>query len=264
MRALVLAELLKLQRQPSVLFWAFLSVPVAALALKIAFEIALLVRFRELPPGQIDLLTSAAQSLGIAGNPISQLLYAIGVSSVFFTEYRFSTWRNLLPRAGRIAPLVAKCAACLLCTLVGLVLTVVGDAGLNTALAVIAEGADRRSMPQSNGMLLLATAFTVAVLELMTLGLIVAALTIAFRSMIAAIVPVFLLGIGTWLLQAYFGSAISLLPLPSIAADAVRASLFDGANGHLAITGIATLLTWSLAAAGFGTVIFLRQALSTE
>lgn len=263
-RALISAELIKLYRQPGLLFWGFLSAPAAALALKIAFESVLFIRSGKLPPGQADLFTSAAQSLGIAGNPFSQLLYAIGISSVFFTEYRFSTWRNLVPRVGRIPPLVAKWAACLLCTVIGLVLAIVGDVSLNTVLAFFAGSAESQSPLPSNGIGVLITAFAIAVLELSALGSVVAALTIAFRSMLAAIVPVFLLAIGTSLLQAYLGAAVLNLPLPSLAADALRAWLFDGADGRFAALGIGTLFAWCVTSIGIGTAIFSRQALSSE
>lgn len=261
-RGLISAELIKLFRQPGVLLWGFFSAPAIALALKIAFEGVLLIRFGKLPPGQIDLFTSAAQSLGIAGNPISQLLYAVGVSSVFFTEYRFSTWRNLVPRVGRIPPLVAKWAVCLLCMVTGLLLAAVGDMGLNVILAHFADSTGDRLHATSIGVL--AAALAISTLELCALGLMVAMLTIAFRSMIAAILPVFLLAIGALLLQVYFGPAVLRLPLPSFAADALRAWLFDGVDGSFAVAGAGTLVAWCVVAVGIGAGIFSRQALSSE
>lgn len=264
MNALFTAELLKLQRQPGVLFWGFLSVPAAALAFKIALESFFFLRSGNVPQGHADTLLSAAQSLGIAGNPIAQLLYVIGVSSVFFIEYRFSTWRNLVPRAGRIPLLAAKFAVCLLCMVIGLVLTVVGDMILNTALSFFGDGTSSKPPIQASGILVLSAAFVVAFLELGSLAAIVATLTIIFRSMIAAVVPVFLVGITCSILQAYFGAAIANVPLPSIAADTARAWLLGGTDGQLGITAVGTLLAWFVVIAVIGSVAFWRQPLNTE
>ncbi|WP_158665144.1 hypothetical protein [Ensifer adhaerens] len=93
------------------------------------------------PRAQPDALLSAAQSLGIAGNPISQLLYAIGVSCVFYVEYRFSAWRNLVPRAGRIPLLAAKFGVCLLCMAAGLVLTL---AAAYSSMSTLSKRCDPR------------------------------------------------------------------------------------------------------------------------
>lgn len=264
MKALISAELLKLRRQPAVLFWCFLAAPVSVLGLRIAFESVMFMRFGELPQGSTDFAISAARALGIAGNPISQLLYAIGVSTVFFSEYRYSTWRNLVPRGGRFPPLIAKCAACLLCTIVALALTAAGDVCFNATLSFVAGDIQDQQATAPDGGRVLAASFAVALLELSALGLTVATITIAFRSMTAAIVPVFIVAVGAWVLHAYLGQAVLLLPLPSLAADAVRAWLFDGADGRFAVAGVTTLLAWCVAAAGIGGALFWRQPLASE
>ncbi len=262
--ALLSAELLKLRRRPGVLFWGFLSVPVAALAFKVAMEGFFFLRSGNVPQGPSDILLSAAQSLGIASNPIAQLLYVIGVSSVFHVEYRYATWRNLVPRAGRFPVLAAKFAVCLLWMVIGLVLTVVGDIILNTALGFLRDGSGGGAPVQASGIVVLGAALAIAVLELASLAALAATLTIIFRSMIAAVVPVFLVGIGCAILQAYFGAAIASVPMPSFAADAARAWLFAGAAGPYGIMGFATLLAWLLAAATAGSLIFWRQSLNAE
>lgn len=264
MSGLLSAELLKLRRQPGMLFWGFLSVPAAALGFKIALQSFFVLRSGNLPQAQVDTLLSAAQSLGIAGNPIAQLLYAIGVSSVFYVEYRFSAWRNLVPRTGRIPLLAAKFGVCLLCMVIGLVLTIIGDMILNTALGLIGDGAINRTPVQAGSILVLSAAFVIAFLELATLAAITATLTIIFRSMIAAVIPVFLAGITCSILQAYFGAAIASVPMPSFAATAARAWLFAGAEGPYGVTGFGTLLAWLLAAAAAGALAFWRQPLNAE
>ncbi|WP_139112624.1 MMPL family transporter [Hoeflea olei] len=255
--------MLKLKRQPGVLFWGFLAVPAAALAFRIALEGFFLLRYGDFPQARTDMLVSAAQSLGIAGNPVAQLLYAIGVSSVFHVEYRFSTWRNLVPRAGRLPPLAAKFAVCLLCMAIGLGLTVVGDMMLNAGLGLVGDGGSR-APAQAGGVLVLGAAFGIAFLELATLAAIVATLTLLFRSMIAAVIPVFLAGITCAMAQAYFGAAIAGIPMPAFAADAARAWLFAGAEGAYGVGGVGTLLAWLLAAMAAGCLVFSRQPLNTE
>jgi hypothetical protein len=264
MRGLLSAELLKLARQPGLLFWGFLSIPVAALCIKVVQEGFSILRSGSLPRGQTDLILSAAQSSGIAGSPLAQMLYAIGVSSIFYTEYRLSTWRNLVPRAGRFQLLCAKFAVCIVCMLAGLSLTLVGDVVLQIVLANLEGGGLVVGAAPEGRALVLGGAFAIAVLELATLAALVAAITVAFRSMIAAVVPVFLIGIGCSVMQAYFGASVASVPMPSFAADAARAWLFAGAEGPDGIMGFATLLAWFLAAAAAGSLMFQRQSLSAE
>ena len=102
----------------------------------------------------------------------------------------------------------SKFVVCLLCMAIGLALTIVGDMILNTALGFLGGGTSNRTPIQAGSVLVLSAAFVIAFLELATLAAVTATLTIVFRSMIAAVVPVFLVGITCSILKAYFGAAI--------------------------------------------------------
>ena len=264
MSTLLRFELLKLMRQPATLFWGFLSVPLLAILFRLVLEGMVFVRAGHGVSGNTDLLQSAANILTLSGNSIGHLLYAIGISSIFFAEYRFSTWRHLVPRRSRFQLWAAKCLACLVCLATGLLLAIVGDIVLNSGLALISgDGLSNLSFGIGSLPALLA-AFAVALLELAVLTAIVSTITILTRSMVAAVIPAFLLAIGTSMLQIYVGPTKDVLPLPSTGAEALRNWLFSQGPAYAGTSGAAILLLWLVAAGGLGLFLFSRQQLSTE
>lgn len=260
MNPLLKAEMLKLIRQPGTLFWGFLAVPLVALLVKLVIAGFVYLRLGR-QSGDVDVFLSAAKSLSLSGNSLGHLLFALGIASVFFLEYRYATWRLLVPRHARSHLFAAKLMICLVWLAFGLLLAVVGDMVLSVLFAIL-QG---QALEVGAGSLItLVLAFGIAFLELVVLAALVAALVIVFRSMIAAVIPAFLLAIGSTLLQLYLGADADRLPLPAYAAQALRDWLLAGGAAVPAMLGLAVLVTWGLVLAGLGLFVFSRQQLAAE
>lgn len=264
MKALLSNEMLKLIRQPAILFWGFLAVPFFALLFRLALEMLVFVRTGQSLPQAVDLFLSAAKALSISGNSVGHLLFAIGIACVFSTEYRFSTWRHLVPRSGRPHLYAAKFLLCLLCLAIGLLLLIAGDMALNVMMSLLSGRGLVAITASFDGGLLLIDALAVALLELAVLGAFVAAITIFTRSMIAAVIPAFVLTLASALLQVYLGNTGEPLPLPASGADALRDWMFFQGNADAAGLGLLILGGWLIAATALGLTGFVRQQLSSE
>lgn len=262
MASLVVAEWIKVSRQRGAMLFGFLLAPVfTALA-------TCLLGGGQPPPGvavqAAPILASAARSLGIGGNPIAQLFFAIGAATIFSVDYRYSGWRHVVPRTARPRLIAAKLALFLLMSAASLALVVMGDAA-----ALAAASAIRRVPPllfdgtgTDGGRLV--RAFAISLAELMTLGGLVAAVAVTTRSMMAAVIGPFLLSLVASSVQAYLGSSGGV-PLPTFAADALRAwNVAPAGSGHSALAGAATLAAWFLAACALATAVFGRQDLVSE
>ncbi|MDZ7874340.1 MAG: ABC transporter permease [Rhizobium sp.] len=260
MRPLLSAEMLKLARQPGGLFWGFLAVPIAALLVKLVVTGFVYLRLGR-QSGEIDVFLSAAKSLSLSGNSLGHLLFALGIATVFFLEYRYSTWRLLVPRHPREQLFAAKLLVCLAWLAFALLLAAVGDIVLTVLFGVLQGQGLGISM---SSLIALLAAFGIAFLELAVLVSLTALLVIAFRSMIAAVVPAFLLAIGSTLLQLYLGADADRLPLPSYAAQALRDWLLAGGAPVAALLGLAVLVGWFCVLTGLGVAVFSRQQLASE
>jgi ABC-2 family transporter protein len=265
MKSLFVNELQKLKAQPAILFWGFLAVPLMAVLFRLSLDGLVFLRTGQWARGDVDLLVSSARLLGVSGNSVGRLLYAIGISAVFFAEYRYSTWRLLVPRASRVQLWGAKYLACLATILIGLLLALAAHALLSLVQALMqGEGSAVPWVGSAQGLLMFLGALGIALMELAVLAALVAALTILSRSMFAAVIPAFLLAIGASILQVYLGPTQEVIPLPSLAADAVRDWLFSGAAPERALMGLMLLTLWLVGAAGIGLAAFWRQELSAE
>lgn len=261
---LLSAEMRKLLRQPGLLFFGFFIVPMLALLFKLVLQGIVLVRSGRHAESGVDLFLSAAKGLSLSGNSLGHLFYAIGIASVFFLEYRLSTWRLMVPRHARSRLFAAKFCACLICLGAGLIVAMVGDMALNLAMSLLA-GEGLRAISLNVGSAgLLVPAFGIALMELAVLTALVAALVIISRSMIAAVFPAFLLAITASMLQIYAGRDAEILPLPSYAAGTLRAWLFAAEGQAAGLEALLILLAWLVGLLGLGAVWFLRQQLATE
>lgn len=264
MRTLLPTEMLKLVRQPGILFWGFLVVPLIAVVLKFAIDSFLYLRMGHRAAADTDLFLSAAKSLSLSGNSLGHLLFGLGVASVFFLEYRYATWRLLVPRHARFELYAAKWLVCLIWLFLGLVIVAVGDMVRTLLFSVLnGQGGGTLMLPAGSFSLLLA-AGGIAFLELAVLASFVAAVVIIFRSMIAAVFSAFLLAIGATLLQLYLGADADRLPLPSYAAQALRDWLLAGGSAGAALLGLAVLVGWLVVLTGLGLGVFSRQQLAVE
>lgn len=260
MNPLLSAEMLKLVRQPGILFWGFLAVPLAALLVKLVIAGFIYLRMGR-QSGDVDVFLSAAKSLSLSGNSLGHLLFALGIATVFFLEYRYSTWRLLVPRHPRVQLFAAKLLVCLAWLAFALLLAAAGDIVLTVLFGVLqGQGLDI----SASSLIALVAAFGIAFLELAVLASLAALLVVAFRSMIAAVIPAFLLAIGSTLLQLYLGADADRLPLPGYAAQDLRDWLLAGGTPVAAVIGAAVLLGWFCVLTGFGLAVFSRQQLASE
>lgn len=264
MKTLLSAEILKLVRQPAILFWGFLVVPLVSVLLKVGIEGFLFLRMGRQASAEVDLFLSAAKSLSVSGNSLGHLLFALGTASVFFLEYRYATWRLLVPRHSRTELYAAKLIVCLAGLALGLVIVALGDMALNLLLSLLSGQGGGGLLFSAGSFSLLMAAGGIAFLELAVLAALVAVIVIVFRSMIAAVLSAFLLAIGSTLLQLYLGTDAERLPLPSYAAQALRDGVLAGGDPASAGLGFAVLAGWSVVLIGLGLAIFSRQQLAVE
>lgn len=266
MSALVAAEWLKLARQRGAFFWGFLALPAFLTLVAFALESVAPVAAGGAPLAlEVHPLRSAIRALSVAGNPVAQLFLAAGAAAIFAVDYRHSAWRHLVPRRRRSALFAAKAALFAWLAAASLTLLLAGDAAASL-VAPLARGfamTDVAPATPAN----LALAWLVSWLELVALGGTVALLAIATRSALGAILPAFLLSLAAATLEAGLnlqGDALAMLPLPTLAADAVRAWILGGASATGALIAVAALLAWSAATYGGALLLFARQDLAAE
>jgi hypothetical protein len=113
----------------------------------------------------------------------------------------------------------------------------------------------------------LALAWLVSWLELVALGGTVALLAVATRSALGVILPTFLLALASATLEALLnlqGDNLAMLPLPNLAADALRGWIPGGTSAAAAAIAAAALLAWSALTYGAALFLFARQDLASE
>ncbi len=228
MRTLLSWRMLKLVRQPALLFWGFLIVPLLSVLLKFAMAASSMFAWASRCRRMSTSSCRPRKSLSVSGNSLGQLLYALGIASVFHLDYRYSTWRLMVPRHARSELYLAKLLLCLGWLGIGLGIVMFGDMALNLLLVLIkGQGGDGVTFSVSSFSILLASS-GIAFLELLVLAAMVAGIVILFRSMIAAVLSAFLLAIGSTLLQLY--SRIGCRA-PSVAGVMPPRRLRDGVLG---------------------------------
>ncbi|MDC7744808.1 hypothetical protein [Rhizobium binxianense] len=266
MTGLVRFELLKLARQPALLFWGFFFVPLAVTVFKLFLILFIFIRSLQSPATGSDLILAAAKSLSISGNSLAQLLFAIGIAGVFHLEYRLATWRLVVPRASRVSIWLAKFLTCLFCIFISLSVLVLGDFSVDIVAAFTSPGSSSLEIhPDSVQMLIISSA--IATMELTVLIALVSAMAILTRSLIAAVLPAFMLAIVSSIMQVYLGTTTSPVPLPAFGAEMLRTWLFDQSrdvtDAH-AWSGLAILTLWLLVGIAIGSIGFARQQLYSE
>lgn len=280
----VAAEAFKLRRNVGAWFWGFAFVPILALAASLIGDVFLRPSMGEGPLAEaltppVNLAQVALNGLGNAASPLTILFALIAAAILFAGEYRWETWRLMLPRNDRVSHLMGKvivfaagsAVTVVLIGLMALVSSLVGAAV--TGAEITFDG------PASEGFAgKLLGLGGLAWLMLMQAGAVAALAAVATRSMLGAIFVPIGLGIGQGILQAQAMMDDPLAPewwrllaLPSLAGEYVRAWLYGQAPvpgveipGSLALIGTACLLAWLVAGFGGAVGLFLRQDLSKE
>jgi hypothetical protein len=264
------AELLKQRGQKGALAWGFLAVPAFATLLALALEFAIPSVGGAPLSASVHPIRSAIRILSVAGDPFAQLFYAVGAAAFFALDYRYATWRQIVPRSGRMALLAAKMFGFALCAGASLALLLGGDLAASLILP-LTRGLALADVPPATWPNL-ALAFGTSLLELVALGGTVALLAVVTRSTLGALLPAFLLSFALAGVEAVLnidGDRLVLLPLPTFAADAIRSWIgaspdAPGASAASAAIAAASLLGWCALTYGAAALLFSRQDLTTE
>jgi ABC-2 type transport system permease protein len=264
------AELLKQSRQRALLFWGFLAVPMFATLAAFALELSMAGAHSLAAALEVHPIRSAMRAVALGGNPIAQLFFAIGAAGLFTVEYRYSSWRHIVPRCSRSRLMLAKLAAFAALSAASLALVCAGDF-LASLVLPLTRGVAMTDVPPA-GLAALLAAWLTSWLELMALAGLVALMAVSTRSTLGAILPPFLLAMAAAFAESYFISAAGVptpIPLPTFAADSIRAWLWSegpeaAAFAPGALIGAIVLPVWIAASFGAAMAIFERQDLAEE
>ena len=264
------AELAKQRGQTGALGWGFLAVPAFATLFALALEVAVPAAAGAHLTASVQPIRSAIRILSLAGNPFAQLFYAIGATAFFAVEYRHATWRLIVPRRSRTALLAAKMLGFGLCAGASLVLLLAGDLVASLVLPLV-RGSALADVPPATWPQL-ARALGTSLLALVAFVGTVALLAVVTRSTLGALLPAFLLSFllaGMEAMLNISGDALVMLPLPTLAADAIRSWIaataeYPGASGTSAAIAAACLAGWCVLTYGAAALLFSRQDLTTE
>lgn len=265
------AEVYKLACNRTALFWAFGLVPAFTLLSGLAIETWSRASGLRIAPA--NALGGALDGLASAGNPLVQLLLIVGASVVFAGEYRWQTWRAILPRSERLALLTAKFAAYALFAAASLGLTGLAGWLVQTYAAVVLGVEPATAIPLAQAMQASAVAFGASVLQVLVIAGLVAVVSVISRSVLAATAGPFIFLVGLELLasrQSIVDADPVFAALPNMAARGLReyaaglAGDPDAVGLQLASPGALALLVWILVLAAIALAAFRRQDLSEE
>lgn len=262
------AEIVKLWRNRWTLFWAFGFMPVFGLLSGLIEETTVRAYVGDVLP-YADPIRYAFDGLGTMQSSIFQVFAIVGAAILFAGEYRWETWRAILPRNDRTAIMIAKlavftlaAAACILACGLGRWLVGLYD-------AMLTGQAQSPANPWS-GLLI---GFAAALMQLMVTGALVMLVSVVSRSLMAAIVAPLMILVAVDLSAIRFRietGELWLAALPNFAGRAIRelglAQLGepDAIGIHLAVPGAIAMMLWTALLAIAAIVVFQRQDLSRE
>jgi ABC-2 type transport system permease protein len=268
------AETLKLRANRSVLLWGFVAAPLITFAFGLGGSLFV---WATVPMagavGRPPLLTDMTGALSAAGNPIWHVFYIMAAATLFAGEYRWETWRFIVPRnrrrdllAGKLAAFAAFAAASIALILIaGLAVTMI-DAVLHRA------GAAAHPDPAA-GWAAFLMMYAVGLAQLCAVASITALVAVITRSLLGAVMTVFLLGLAQAMFIGMFGEAAGdprfIAALPNLAAGTARdwAAQIAGdpdASSTYGPLAAAALLAWIAAPIAAAMAIFSRQDLAQE
>jgi len=269
------AEWLKLTRNRWAMFWAWGFVPVLGLVLGVLVE-----TFSRAMPGAAIFsyaapVNSVLEGLGSYGNIFLRLFPISGAAILFAGEYRWETWRAILPRNGRFTVMLAKLGVFALAGAISILLC--GVAGLISGLyeATLYGNINWPHVSAGEVILSLVVGFTASFLQLMATAGVVILIAVLSRSMIAAIIGGFSVFLAAELLSVYLkvrlpsaGEILALLP--NVAGDSLRQMANairgdpDAIGLQLALPGAASLILWCVVLTAAALLVFQRQDLARE
>lgn len=269
------AEWFKLTRNRTVLIWAFMAAPVVTLGLGVFIEASISSSTRGVEEfARTEPAEYVWRALNMTGNPIVQLLLILGASIVFGGEYRWETWRSIVPRSSRFALISAKFLAFAIAA--ALSVLACGVCGFLIGLFSAAANGVAPTNPNASAFGVVAglgLTWLGSTLQACLIAAVCALTAVLTRSVLAATLITFLAIVvqeagGGRLTIA--GSSPTIAAIPGIAARGVRdwgAALMggDGAIGaHLGPAGLVSLLVWLALTLTATLAVFQRQDLSRE
>jgi ABC-2 type transport system permease protein len=262
------AEIFKLLRNRWSFLWAFAAMPAFALLSGLAEETITRAYVGD-PLPYANPVFNAYMGLGSMQSSIFQIFAIVGAAILFAGEYRWETWRAILPRNARTSIMLAKLAVFAIAIAAsiiacGLARFLVGlyDAGLT----------GEADWPPSPWLGLL-IGFASAFLQVMVTAALVMLVSVVTRSMMAAIVAtlVVLVALDIATIRIRLPDAdLWVAALPNFASRSLsqlgmaEMGDIDAIGTHLAAPGAAAMLAWIVVLAGAALVLFHRQDLSRE
>jgi ABC-2 type transport system permease protein len=276
----IAAEVYKFLRDRRALFWGFAAVPLGVLLFNLMLETYLALRSPGVTlrlssgaGGKIDLGSQILHGLGDGGSSFFQIFYIAGAAALFAGEYRWETWRQLVPRNSRVNLMAAKFAVYAMAS--GASLAALGVAA---ALYALYSAVLTGTAPAAFGAafpLQVAGVFLASWAELLVVGAFTALVAVASRATTGAILAgiffSFGQGIGMALVHPWEAPLGDFAWLPSMSAYLIRAwaSGQEIAPGVFAdpakvLAAILFLLIWMLVLAAAIAALFQAQDLARE
>jgi ABC-2 type transport system permease protein len=268
----VRAEIFKLLKNRWSAFWAFGFMPVFALVSGIIEQTWMhsqpaLDFFRYAAPATEGLL-----GLSTIESSVFQLFAIIGGAILFAGEYRWETWRAILPRNARINVMIAKFITFIIALTISILACGVARFLVGLYDAVLTGTA---IWPESGGDFLFALllGFTATFMQVMVSAALVLLVSVLTRSMMAAIIAPFMVLVAVEIgsLRYRFDPAdLTGALFPNLAGRSLRemGSLAAGDPDttvlHLAGVGSLAIIGWFILFAGAALLLFRRQDLSRE
>jgi ABC-2 type transport system permease protein len=262
------AEIFKLLRNRWTLFWAFGFMPVFTLVAGVIEETSVRAYVGDMLP-YANPIRYAYEGLGTMQPSIFQLFAIVGAAILFAGEYRWETWRAILPRNDRAAVMVAKLLVFALAAAISILACSLARFAVGLYDAMLTGEADWPSSPW----LALLTGFAAAFLQMMVTGAITMFIAIVSRSMMAAIVGTVMILVAFDISSLRFRLETGefwLSALPNLAGRAIRElglALLgepDAIGLHLAAPGAIALILWTAVLATTAVALFRVQDLSRE
>jgi len=268
LRAAFRGELFRTLRNAGPLFWGYGAIPLIMLLFALTVEIFVAMQLQGVPADR-PFADIAVRPIAAAGNPIVHLFYAVGAATLFAGDYRWETWRLLVPRSRRGSLVAAKFLVYLLLVAASLFVLFAGTIAIRFLGQLLTSGGGGW---QTDGAALfrVAVAALGSLLEAAAFGGLVACVAIASRSLTAAILLPFLLSLGVVLGLEYLNAQAAadlMLLVPTHAGDALRSWAAGGAaamGAGGAAAALVALAAWTAVALAAAILLFARQDLARE
>lgn len=262
------AELFKLLRNRWSLFWAFGFLPLFTLAAGMIEETAVRAYVGDVL-SYANPIRYGFEGLGTMQPSILQLFAIVGAAILFAGEYRWETWRAILPRNDRAAVMMAKLLVFALVAAVCILACGLARFGVGVYDAMLTGSADWPEAPWLG----LLVGFAVAFLQLMVTGALAMLVAVISRSLMAAIVAPVMILVALDLSSLRFRletGELWLAALPNFAGRAGREfglALLgepDAIGLHLAGPGAIAMTLWIVLFVAAAIALFRVQDLSRE